>query len=172
MRYAHLIAALLLVFVLYGVAFIENCSQCDKKNFESSGVVPVEARMRCLVDQLKRNISDNETREIFQCALRDWQHRDGAAGFAISDALLDMMEANPKLFFAMMASDQTSFNSWLQSLPALSFTWHGKPPSPLEKKRRHFIKLLKEIGELQGDAEELRGRLQATLQRIKVRQIE
>jgi hypothetical protein len=163
-----------IIFILFflcsnqGLAEInlEICS-CKSSNVEKDVI------LRCLVGHLRMYPADIEgAKQAVLCAIEEWKQRDGAIGFMISDTFLAMLEENPKVFFDVMANNESIFSEWTNKLGSLSFTWHKEPPSPLEAKRQKFITFLSKLGPLAHREDILRQKLLTTLRNIKVRQVE
>ena len=147
----------------------DPCNQCraNAVGGDKSGV------LQCLVNQLKNEKSDSAKAEVtIRCTIDLWKTKDGAVGPAISDAFLDVMKINPRVFFNVMVQNDSIFSDWLNNLGTLSFTWYKDPPSPLEQKRENLIQLLKSMGPMAGKQGDFRQSLLVTRENIRPRQVE
>jgi len=161
----------ILMFLCFNQGFADN--NIDICSCKSSDV-DKDTILRCLVGHMRMYPEDIEgAKQAVICAIEQWKRRDGAIGFAISNAFLAMMNENPTIFFNIMATNGAVFSEWLDKLEPLSFTWHKEPPSPLEKKRKEFVRFLSDLGPLKNkDQDALRQKLLSTLKNIKPRQID
>ena len=170
MRRLIFTAILMSVFLYCNQGFGEgSCDICSSKSSD----VEKDIILHCLVGHMRMYPEDPKgAKQAVICAIAEWQRRDGAIGFTISDAFLAMMEMNPTVFFAVMAENEKSFSEWVNELEPLSFTWHKEPPSPLEGKRKKLIEFLSKVGPLKEEQDILRQRLLSALKALKVRQVQ
>jgi NAD(P)-dependent dehydrogenase (short-subunit alcohol dehydrogenase family) len=81
--------------------------------------------MRLAVDYKGAGPNNSTRAADLGCAMTQWRHRDGALGEFVSDALLDMVAADPQLFFDKMKEERVVFEDWLKELDSLSFVGGG-----------------------------------------------
>jgi hypothetical protein len=127
----------------------------------------------CLKDIVVSGESSRDEKEsAFSLLIEEWEHRDGAAGYSLSDNFLEILEAEPYLFFSRMKERRQAYDTWLSHLGVFSFVWFGDPPSPLEKKRQDIIKYLGSLSNLGEDVEPLRDELIEVLKEIEPRVVD
>jgi len=151
------------------VAGQAECSFCRVDPYELDHI---EKSMQCLTNHVRSATDSATAKESIRCALVKWENRDGIAGFIISDALLEMMEDNPRAFFEVMAGNEAQFNAWLGKLHSLSFKWFADPPSPLPAKLKHLTTFLSGLPTLEGEAGLLKEKVLAKLSGITPRQVD
>lgn len=102
--------------------------------------------------------------------IEKWGRRDGSAGVVISDYFCDFVSADPKLFFAVMEENRSTFDEWLDKLADLSFVDRGGCVD-LECERQSMLKDLGMAG-IRPEDEDLRKRLVNRLKSIAVRKLD
>jgi len=151
------------------IVHLESIEQCLIIDRESKP----EKRISCLTDIAgSRNRSMHEKEKAFSLLMDWWKSRDGAGGFWLSDAFLDVLTADYRFFFSQMKNHPQEYEEWLRDLGKHSFVWFLDPPSPLEGRRRRLIAFLEDIRDLDTDIDPLRIDLIKELKKIIPRQID
>ena len=162
------LGVLILVSCNLGFAGV-GCKPCPTELSD----VEKDIILRCLVGHMRMYPEDLEgAKQAVNCAIEEWNRKDGTIGSMISNAFIAMMETNPVVFFDVMANNEAIFSEWVDQLRGLSFTWHKEPPSPLEARRKNLVEFLSKVGPLKSQGDTLRQRLLSVMRLIRVRQVE
>jgi hypothetical protein len=115
---------------------------------------------------------ERTVRPTMFCLISVWRgDQGGSTKFYVSNAFLSIMEANPRVFFSVMAKEPQVFKEWLGGAGDLSFTWSLDPPCGLETTRRHLISVLQHSNVDAGKSSALKDEVIAKLSTIRCRQI-
>jgi len=147
-------------------------SEAPDCDHELTGQKRLDLIVRLRIDY--RDADDDSIRQShdLNCAMTQWQHRDGAIGPAVSDTFLSMLQSNPQAFFDFMATHRPAFEEWLAKITTLSFVWYLPPPSPLDRKRTELISNLSEAKITGPTQQNMRDQLVRRLRAVTPRQVD
>jgi Tfp pilus assembly protein FimV len=95
------LATFALSAILYGQAMASECfcNLCSTPRMSDP-----EAAVACVRTHAKPESKETgRFRQLVECSVRQWQCRDGALSYDLSDSMLALMESNPQVFFDVMA---------------------------------------------------------------------
>lgn len=147
---------------------------------ENSSVAPEKfscdlSKLDSLIGTVSLSLgSEKSVTDALPCLVSLWQtnRNRGAGAFYVSNALLSVMEANPKVFFSMMLNEPKVLAEWLHDLPDVSFTWSDGPPCGLEEKRKQLVILLKHVKISDRNVLAVKQKVLQRLSTIRCRQID